>query len=332
MSALCTIAEAKVDEHSLRTLGIHDRAAHARICKAKNFFKKLAKYKRTQWANEMLEEASGHDIFGFRDWSKGTRNYPSPAIDRGPGIPRATTHAEKCAALRGELYQTPPHLPNSPPLDLNLATDDEIPFADVTRAEVEEALFSASSASAPGESEATYKIVKWAWAAASEYIVGLAWHEVKGGHHANVFKRAIAIALRKLGKKDYSKPRAYRLITLLECLGKVIEKVVARRLAYYAGKFGLVPPEQFGGCANTSTTDAVLTFTHDVHAAWNSGRAVSALTFDIKGYFDFVNHNRLLRVLRDQRIPLPIVRWVRSFLTGRQAAVCLDGQVGEMAP
>ena len=66
-TAAARITDAKVDEHSLRMLGIHDQAAHTRICKAKNFFKKLAKYKRTQWANKMLEEASGHDIFGFRD-------------------------------------------------------------------------------------------------------------------------------------------------------------------------------------------------------------------------------------------------------------------------
>lgn len=174
---------------------------------------------------------------------------------------------------------------------------------------------SASSTSSPGVSQASYKIVKWAWKAAEEFIVGLAWHSVRGGHHARVFKQAIAVALRKLGKKDYSKPRAYRLITLLECLGKVIEKVVARRLTYYAGKYGLVPPEQFGGCANTATTDAMLTFTHDVHAAWSMGKVMSGLTFDIKGYFDFVNHDRLLRVLKTKGIPLPLVCWVASFLT-----------------
>lgn len=58
----------------------------------------------------------------------------------------------------------------------------------------------------------------------------------------------------------------------------------------------------------------------------------SALTFDIKGYFDFVNHARLLREMCRKKIPLPIVRWAASFLTNCEAAICLDSVRGEMEP
>jgi len=37
-----------------------------------------------------------------------------------------------------------------------------------------------------------------------------------------------------------------------------------------------------------------MTFVHDVHTAWNQNMVTSALTFDIKGFFDFVNHQHLL--------------------------------------
>jgi hypothetical protein len=51
----------------------------------------------------------------------------------------------------------------------------------------------------------------------------------------------------------------------------------------------------------------------------------SALTFDIKGYFDFVNHNRLLSELKRKGLPLEYIKWTASFLSDREAAVCIDG-------
>jgi hypothetical protein len=52
----------------------------------------------------------------------------------------------------------------------------------------------------------------------------------------------ITIALAKPGKPDYSDPR--RLIQLLECIGKVLEKIMADRLAFFLNKYktlNLVP-------------------------------------------------------------------------------------------
>jgi hypothetical protein len=129
-----------------------------------------------------------------------------------------------------------------------------------------------------------------------------------------------------LGKTDYSEPRAYHLIQLLECIGKVIEKIMADRLTYFLNKHTLTPFTQFGARKGSSTTDAALTFTHDIQTACNKGLVTSALTLDIKGYFDFVNHKKLLTKMRQAHLPLPMVKWMASFLTERQAAISLDGQ------
>ncbi|KAI5834854.1 hypothetical protein K523DRAFT_222860, partial [Schizophyllum commune Tattone D] len=74
--------------------------------------------------------------------------------------------------------------------------------------------------------------IKWAWPEATEQIATLVRLCVRLGHHPRSWRRAVAVALRKPRKPDYSKPRAYRLITLLECMGKVVEKVMAKRLAF----------------------------------------------------------------------------------------------------
>ena len=40
--------------------------------------------------------------------------------------------------------------------------------------------------------------------------------------------------LKKPNKLDYSNSKVYRIITLLKCLSKISEKIIANRLAYYA--------------------------------------------------------------------------------------------------
>ncbi|KZT33613.1 hypothetical protein SISSUDRAFT_960967, partial [Sistotremastrum suecicum HHB10207 ss-3] len=50
------------------------------------------------------------------------------------------------------------------------------------------------------------------------------------GYHPKIWREAVAVALQKPLKPDYSMPRAYRLIQLLDCLGKTLEKIQARRI------------------------------------------------------------------------------------------------------
>jgi hypothetical protein len=218
--------------------------------------------------------------------------------------------------------------------DLHTCSPDDLPFEEATEEEVRGALFSTSSKSAPGPSQVSYQVIKWAWThnQGKHLILTLIRKCLAAGYHPIAWRKATAVALCKPNKPDYSNPHAYRLITLLECLGKLLEKVVARRLTHLASKLNLVPPNQFGGRVASSTSDAILTFTNDVQAAWNHGLVTSALTFDIKGYFDFVNHNRLLLELGRKHLPLEYVKWTAAFLQNCEAAICIDGISSPMKP
>lgn len=87
-------------------------------------------------------------------------------------------------------------------------------------------------------------------------------------------------------------------------------------------------PLHFGAIARRSAVDAAATLTHDVEKAWQEGEVLTALAFDIKGAFDTVTEKRLIARLWEQNIPLPIIRWIASFLTDRKAAIRLDGHIG----
>ena len=53
---------------------------------------------------------------------------------------------------------------------------------------------------------------------------------------------------------------------------------------------------------------------------------------DIKGFFDHVDHGRLLDVLQHKGFPPNIIRWVKSFLTGRYVRVQVDDHIGDPHP
>jgi len=95
--------------------------------------------------------------------------------------------------------------------------------------EVNEAITSTSSLSAPGYSQIKYQVLKWAWKCKPgwQHILSLMHKCLEAGYHPKSWRKVIAVALRKPGKPDYSNPRAYHLITLLECLRKILEKIVA---------------------------------------------------------------------------------------------------------
>ncbi|KAG2138366.1 hypothetical protein DEU56DRAFT_708606, partial [Suillus clintonianus] len=102
----------------------------------------------------------------------------------------------------------------------------------ITYAEVKNGIYRPNRKKAPGPSQINYTALRWAWEAASEYIYLLISRCANVGYHPIAWRRTIAVALRKPRKPDYSNPRAYRLIQLEECLGKVLENVQASRLAY----------------------------------------------------------------------------------------------------
>ena len=73
--------------------------------------------------------------------------------------------------------------------------------------------------------------------------------------------------LRKLNnesKRDYSLPKSYRVITLLNCLEKTAKKIIASRLSYLAETTDLLYLDQIGSRARKLAIDAVLLLIYDI--------------------------------------------------------------------
>ena len=130
--------------------------------------------------------------------------------------------------------------------------------------------------------------------------------------------------MRKPGKKNYSDPKAYRPITLLKIPGKVLEKIVQRRLAFLSRE--ILPKEQFGAREGYCASDAVLELVHHLKTTKSDS---TAMMIDIKGAFDNVSRETLLETMRSYKLPSAAISWVHHFVSDRRANMIVDGVPGK---
>ena len=81
------------------------------------------------------------------------------------------------------------------------------------------------------------------------------------------------------------------MISLLNYLGKVAEKIIATRLSFLAESTDLLDPDQIGGRRQNSAINAVLSLIHDIQLVKYEKRVTSMLLMDIKGAFNHVSVN-----------------------------------------
>ncbi|RYO14582.1 hypothetical protein AA0111_g11928 [Alternaria arborescens] len=129
------------------------------------------------------------------------------------------------------------------------------------------------------------------------------------------------------GKDDYTAPRSYRPIALMNTTGKIMDAVMARRLSHLAETHHVLPPTHMGGRKMRSTEHTLHTVTKKIYEAWDRriGQVASLLLLDVSGAFDNVSHVFLLHDLRKRRVDEKTVKWIASFLSNRHTSIAIDG-------
>jgi hypothetical protein len=84
---------------------------------------------------------------------------------------------------------------------------------------------------------------------------------VRIGHPFKVFRKGFTVVLRKKGKTE-ELAQIYRPITLLNCFGKILEKIIQMRLS--ALTLGNISKHQYGAKKGYSAVDALASLAHFV--------------------------------------------------------------------
>jgi hypothetical protein len=123
----------------------------------------------------------------------------------------------------------------------------------ITLEEVERQLHAAKSWKAPGDDGLPVIVWKQIWPVVKDHVLALFRQSLEEGSLPSQWRHAKIIPLKKPGKEDYTIAKAWRPISLLATLGKVLESVVTERISHMVETHGLLPTNHFGARKQRST-------------------------------------------------------------------------------
>lgn len=293
---------------------------------AKNkYFTSIKSAKRDHW-NAFLEKEDPQSIFKAMSYTTSSKVQRIPHIQNKEGQLQ-TTFTGKCSALREGLFPPPPTGQEPDWESYNPNANWEWP--ETTTQEVKAACSSEVLSKSPGPEGITQEIITRAYIAIPDEMNKLFATLVDIGYHPRRWKQATGAILKKPNKPDDSLPSAYRVITLLSCLGKVSERIVAKRLGFLAEKTKLLHTSQMGGRLKKSAIDAALLLTNEVENGKRRKLKVSTIFMDVKNAYGHVIPSQLYRKMQKLGLPINLLSWVKSFLKNRELRIAFDGQIEE---
>ena len=284
---------------------------------------------KRDWSQSFLSHSDPMALWKATRWRHGRRSSTLPILSQPDEAEPTPDPHHQAGILRAKFFS---HVPS--PVSLT-QPDDPAPLPvrdlqDVTEDEVRVALSGTSNASAPGISGIGYKLLKWAFASSpsrfTDLFNGCLTHGIHPWHTAKV------IPVPKPGKPDYGVAAAYRPISLLECCGKLLEKIVASRVLHDASLHPILPSHQFGSRSHHCAVDAAFAVVHTAQLAIKQKLVCSLLLFDIQGFFDNIHVERLVHLFAIFGFPPSLCDWLRSFLSDRQVCIQVNSYLSDAAP
>lgn len=140
------------------------------------------------------------------------------------------------------------------------------------------------------------------------------------GVFPDIWKEGHAIAIAKPGK-DQFKPENQRMIVLNSTPGKLLERMISRRLTTLLEERQLLDPRQFAFRRGRSTTDHLALLEDFTRRAWNKKEHVEAAFVDITKAYDRTCRRIILNQLVAWGIGGKMFKFLENFMKDREVRV-----------
>jgi len=198
--------------------------------------------------------------------------------------------------------------------------------------EVRTAIANTSPFKAPGPDEICNAVFKNCNELLDPYLTQLFNAVIALDTYFDPWHEFTTVVLRKPDKPDYTIPKAYRPIALLNTTCKLLTALVAERTTSILEQHNLLPDTHFGGHPGRTTTDSLYLLEIIVKNAWRNGKVASILFLDIEGAFPNAVKDRLLHNMKRRRLPPEIVQFTDRMLTGRRTRLKFNDTESDWIP
>ena len=105
---------------------------------------------------------------------------------------------------------------------------------------------------------------------------------------------------------------------------KIAEKIIASRLAYLANVTNIVNFDQMGSRKQISAINAVISLVYDIQLAKHDNEDTSVLFMNVKGAYDHVSANQLVKICQDLGLPRSLCSWIECFINNRHLQLAFN--------
>ncbi len=196
-------------------------------------------------------------------------------------------------------------------------TSDWFKWFNLIEWKLRKTIFISASNKASKSNQLIFLIVQKAYNSISNIFFMLYSELINRDHHLVCWREEIEAILKKSNKSNYTASKAYRIITFLNYLEKIFEKIIVSRLLCFEQTSNLLDLNQINERKSLSTIDAVMNLTHDIELSFEKKKSTTCVFLNIKEAYNYVSIKQLLNVMKKLHLSHQTLKWIEEFINNR---------------
>lgn len=191
----------------------------------------------------------------------------------------------------------------------------------ITEAEVARNVFRGNPFSSPGHDGIPNCLIRHCFCFLKGSLTQMFNRCLELRSHPTSWKESVVIPIPK--KNTQSCISNLRPISLLSCLGKILETIMTERISFTLEENSLLDDKQFGFRKQKSVEQGLLRFQRSLEEGLSHSKVIYCCSLDVKSAFDMVSHQILVSRAIEANLPFYAIAWINDFMTNRKAQLVL---------